>query len=548
MTAEREELPVDILFVGAGPASLTGALHLKRQLLAMGNDDVEIAVIEKGQSIGAHILSGAVVDPRPLEELLGEDWRDKGVPVEAWVDQEEVRHLSAGGAMRIPVPPMLKNHGFPVISLSEMVQYLKDQCEEAEIMVFEGFPGDSFIRDEEGHVAGVRTMDKGLDENGEPGSTYEPGADIHARCVVLGEGVRGSLTKQLIEEEKLEGRNPQIYGTGCKELWQLPEGRLPAGKVIHTSGWPLESGEYGGSWIYGLSGNRASVGFVTALDAGQPWTDPWENFQHWKTHPYIAKILEGGEILKAGAKCLPEGGYWSRPRPYGDGFLIIGDSGSNLNVSRLKGVHTAMKTGLLAAEALLDAIRKDDFSAATLQGYEKRFDDSWLKSELYRVRNYRAEFQGRGFWGGAIRAGIKYVLGGVGAEFAPLKADHDEMVTLKEARNEPNAPDYDGKHLIDKETQVFHAGSIHSEHQPSHLKVAEPDLCVTKCKEEYGNPCQHFCPANVYEMVDDGSGSERLQINHSNCVHCKTCDILDPYQVIQWTVPSDAGGPKYQGL
>ncbi|MEE2883783.1 MAG: electron transfer flavoprotein-ubiquinone oxidoreductase [Planctomycetota bacterium] len=548
MSIEREELSVDILFVGAGPACLTSALHLKRQLTAMGNEDVEIAVIEKGQSVGAHILSGAVVDPRPLEELLGEDWRDKGVPVDAWVETEQVRHLSETKATRIPVPPMLKNHGFPIVNLSDMVCWLKDQCEQAEVMVFEGFPGSEFLRTEDRHIAGVRTMDKGLNADGEPGPNFEPGANIHARCTVLGEGVRGSLTKQLIEEQQLEGRNPQIYGSGCKELWQLPAGQFSAGRVLHTSGWPLSSTEYGGSWIYGLSGNRASVGFVTALDAKQPWTDPWENFQRWKEHPFIAKILEGGEILKAGVKCLPEGGYWSRPRPWGDGFLIIGDSGSNLNVSRLKGIHSAMKTGLIAAETLLEALRKDDFSGDTLSIYEQRFEKSWLKDELYRVRNYRAEFQGRKFWSGAIRAGFKYVLGGIGKEFAPIEADHDEMLQLSEAEQEPPPPSYDGKRLIDKVTQVHHSGSVHSEHQPSHLKVADTDLCASRCKEEYGNPCQHFCPANVYEMIDDGTGTERLQINHSNCVHCKTCDILDPYQIINWTVPSDAGGPKYQGL
>ena len=340
MSIEREELSVDILFVGAGPACLTSALHLKRQLAAMGNQEVEVAVIEKGLSVGAHILSGAVVDPRPLEELLGEDWRDKGVPIEAWVESEEVRHLSATKATRIPVPPMMKNRGFPIISLSEMVCWLKDRCEEADVMIFEGFPGSEFLRDEKGQITGVRTMDKGLDASGNPGPNFEPGADIHARCTVLGEGVQGSLTKQLVEEQQLQGRNPQIFGTGGKELWRLPAGQFPAGKVLHTSGWPLSSSQYGGSWIYGLSGNRVSVGFVTSLDGKQPWNDPWENFQRWKEHPFIAKILEGGEILKAGVKCLPEGGYWSRPRPWGRGFLIIGDSGSNLNVSRLKGVHS----------------------------------------------------------------------------------------------------------------------------------------------------------------------------------------------------------------
>lgn len=545
---ERDEFPVDILFVGAGPANLTAAYHLARSLKAAGKEPIEIAIIEKAQKVGNHILSGAVVDPAPLEELLGADWRQSGIPIEGFVDREEVHHLGENSSRRIPVPPMLQNHGYPIICLSEVVSWLKERCEEEEVMIFEGFGGSEFLWDDNGKIAGVRTMDKGLGSDGKPGPSFEAGADIHARCVVLGEGVRGSLTRVLTEKFELEGKNPQVFGTGCKELWQLDEGRFPAGKVIHTSGWPLRDGDYGGSWIYGLAKDRVSVGFVSALDIGEPWSDPWENFQRWKTHPLVRSVLEGGEILKAGVKAVPEGGFWSRPRSHGDHFLIVGDSASLLNISRLKGVHTAMKSGLLAAETLVEAVATNDFSEASLAGYQRRFETSWLHGELYRVRNYRAEFRGRGFWSGAIHAGLKYVLGGIGKAFKPLASDHSEMKKLPSSSPSPAPLEYDGKYLIDKVTQVFHAGSVHSEQQPSHLKVADTDLCRTRCAQEYGNPCQYFCPANVYEMVDEPGGLQRLQINHSNCVHCKTCDILDPYQVITWTLPSDAGGPKYMGL
>ena len=545
---QREELPVDVLFVGGGPANLAAAYHLAKSLKEKGRDDISIAVIEKGQSIGAHTLSGAIMDPIAINELFPEGWREAGCPIEAEVGKEVVLQLtSEKGGIKVPiVPPPLKNHGFVIVTLSEVVGWLKDKVEELDVMVFEGFPGNEFIFEGDA-VAGVRTIDKGIGADGQPGPNFEPGADIFARCTVLGEGPRGSLTKQLTEKLNLHGENPQIFGTGGKEVWQLPEGRFPAGQVMHTAGWPLRDDQYGGSWIYGLGNNRVSIGFVTALDTGDPWLDPWEMFQRWKTHPKIREILEGGEILKAGAKTVPEGGYWSRPKSHGDGFLIVGDSGSNLNISRLKGIHTAMKTGILASETILDAIEKDDFTDATLSGYEDRFQESWLKKELYKVRNYRQEFKS-GFKKGALKAGVKFMLGGAGKERIPVEADHAEMQKLADAKPAPAPLEYDGKYLIDKRSQVYLSGAIHNEHQPTHLHVADPDICRTKCAQEYGNPCEAFCPANVYEMVDDGGGGKQLQINHSNCVHCKTCDVLDPYQVITWNVPSDAGGPKYQGL
>ncbi|MFQ5654997.1 MAG: 4Fe-4S dicluster domain-containing protein [Planctomycetota bacterium] len=544
---EREVLPVDILFVGAGPANLAAALKLGRDLKERGRDDLEIALIEKSQAVGAHILSGAIMDPRAMAELLGEGWREEGCPVEGIVEEEAIYNLTDTAARRFPmIPPPLKNDGFPIVTLSDVVAWLKEKVEATGVMVFEGFPGNELLW-EGTRVAGVRTIDKGLAADGSPGPSCEPGAEIQARCVVLGEGSRGSLTKALTRKLGLDGPNPQIYGTGCKEVWKLPEGRFPAGRVLHTAGWPLREDQYGGSWIYGMKDDRVSIGFVTALDGRDPWLDPWEMFQRWKSHPMLRDILEGGEILKAGAKSLPEGGYWSRPRSHGDGFLILGDSGSLLNISRLKGVHSAIKSGLLAAETILGAIERDDFSEASLKDYEDRFQSSWLRKELYRVRNYRQEFKS-GFKKGALKAGVKYVLGGFGRERLPVEADHKEMRKLADARPRPEAPQYDGEMLIDKATQVFHSGAVHNEHQPSHLLVADTEVCRTTCAEEYGNPCESFCPADVYEMVEDQEGGRRLQVNHSNCVHCKTCDILDPYQIITWTVPSDAGGPKYHGM
>jgi electron-transferring-flavoprotein dehydrogenase len=544
---EREKLEVDVLFVGAGPANLASAWKLAKLLEERGQE-AEIAVIEKAQNVGDHILSGAIMDPRAIEELAGPNWRDE-CPIDAEVGEEKVYHLSEKGARKFPfVPGPLKNHGNYVTSLSRVVAWMKDKVEELGVMIAESFPGNEMLYEGD-RVVGVRTIDMGVDKNGEPTGAFMPGTDIIAKVTVLGEGSRGSLTKQLEAKLGLQGQNPQTYGTGIKEVWDVPAGRIKAGEVWHTAGWPLPANHYGGSWVYGMSDTRVSIGFVSALDGGDPGFDPHGTMQRWKTHALIANLLEGGTIVKAGAKTVPEGGYWSRPRSHGDGFLILGDSGSLLNIARLKGIHTAMKSGLIAAETIADALAADDFSSAQLKNYEEKFQASWLKEELWKTRNYRAYFQ-RGFWMGGFLSNLATTLGGkVLGDKLPIHTDAEAM--KKKAAVAASSPDFkpDGTATFDKVTSVYQAGAIHEENQPSHLVIADTDLCATKCAEEYGNPCEKFCPAAVYEMVDVvGSDKKQMQINFSNCVHCKTCDIADPYGVITWTVPSDAGGPKYMGL
>ncbi len=558
---DREIIDCDVLLVGAGPASLACAYHLARLLDAAG-EKREILLVEKGKEVGQHILSGAVMDPRGMDDLFGGKWRDEGCPVDAPVESEAIYYLTEKGKIRFPfVPPTLRNHGCFVVTLSHVVRWLKEKVEALGVNVLEGFPGKEILWDKSGRrVTGVRTADLGIDRDGNPGGSFTPGTDLRAKVTVLGEGTRGSLTKTLVDRLGLHGPNPQIYGTGVKEIWELPEGRIRPGEVYHTAGWPLRSSHYGGGWIYGLPGNRLSIGFVPGLDYRDPRFDPWMAAQEWKTHPWIRSILEGGKVLKTGAKTVPEGGFWSQPKLYGDGFVIVGDAGSFLNAPRLKGIHTGIKSGMLAAEAIFDALKADRHDGAALSGYERRYRESWLCDELRTVRNVRQAFQGS-FFLGMLRAGIMLCTGGrVIADRLPVKADAAHMERLAEAASRHGeameSPKPDGVLTFDKVTGVFHAGAMHEENQPSHLLVRDLDICRARCREEYGNPCERFCPANVYEMVDDlespprgdGAPARRLHINHSNCVHCKTCDIMDPYGIITWTVPSDAGGPKYVGM
>jgi electron-transferring-flavoprotein dehydrogenase len=553
----REVLEVDVLFVGAGPACLAGAIRLAQ--LARAHDEnveqsgtgrklgeINIAVIEKASEVGMHSLSGAVLDPRAIRELFP-DFQSRGFPIEKPVETDAVHFLTTGGQFRLPItPPPLQNHGNFVVSLHKVTRWMAAEAEKLGVNIFAGFTGGEILYAGD-RVVGVRTGDRGVDKHGQPKGNFEPGIDIRARATVLGEGPRGSLAKHLVPRLGLDRDSlPQIYATGVKELWRMPPGSLRDGRVLHTMGFPLPRDVYGGGWIYNQADDILSIGFVVGLDYGHPATDPHALFSRWKTHPFVAGLLQGGEMIAYGAKTIAEGGYWSMPRLYADGVLLVGETGGFLNSMRLKGIHLAMKSGMLAAEALLDALASGDTSAERLRAYDDRFRKSWAHGELYRVRNFRQGFRD-GLLGGMLHTGLQLVTGGRGLfERRRMAPDYQHLRKLAATNGAVPAPVvFDDKLTFKKLTDVYHSGTVHEEDQPSHLQITEPDLCAGRCTEEYGNPCTHFCPASVYEMVDAPGGGRKLLVNFTNCVHCKTCDIMDPYQVINWVTPEGGGGPNY---
>ncbi len=553
---ERDQLDADVLIVGGGPAGLACALRLAQLKAQPGSKlaDATIVLLEKGSYVGAHAISGAILDPRAFRELMG-DFLAEGCPVEAPVAADDLYFLSKQGRFRFPIlPPMLRNHGNYIASLNKVVKWMAAKVEAAGIDVFPGFAGQELLI-EDGRVSGVRCGDRGVDKDGNPKGNYEPGIDIRAKVTILAEGSRGSLTKALVRRQNLdEGRNPQIYATGVKEVWEVPEGRLPAGDVVHTMGWPLAAEEYGGGFLYGMASNRVSAGFVVGLDYRNPWTDPHALMQEWKSHPSVRAVIEGGKLVTYGAKTIPEGGFFSIPQIAIDGCMIVGDAAGFLNAARLKGIHLGMKSGMLAAETAAEAIDAGDSSKALLGRYEDRVLSSWVGDELRGVRNFRQGFSG-GIWKGMLHTGLVLATGGRGLrERLPTRPDHAHMLRLEEMRHlgrnaAPPERRFDGNLTFDKLTDVYDSGTRHEENQPSHLKIADLDICNGRCRQEYGNPCQYFCPASVYEMVatEDG-GSSRLQVNFTNCVHCKTCDIADPYEIITWVPPEGGGGPDYIDL
>ncbi|MGA2759014.1 MAG: electron transfer flavoprotein-ubiquinone oxidoreductase [Candidatus Cybelea sp.] len=548
---QRDQLEVDVLFVGAGPASLAGAIRLG-QLAAEAGRALEILVIEKAAEVGNHGISGAVMDPRAIEELLP-NWRESA-PVESPVTSDELWFLTTGGKIKAPLtPPPLRNTGKYVTSLQKLSKWLGEKAEEAGAQVFPAFPGQELLWEGE-RVIGVRTGDKGLDHNGQPKSNYEPGADILAKVVVLGEGPRGTLAKQAEARLGLtEGREPQVYAAGVKELWQLPDDRFKAGSVIHTLGYPLPPETFGGGFIYGMSGNVLDIGMVTGLDYKNPTTDPHNELQRMKEHPAIARMLDGAKLIRYGAKAIPEGGLFAMPRPYADGLLIVGDSAGFLNGMRLKGIHLSMKSGMLAAETLWDALQAEAYDGATLASYERRFKESWAYAELRTARNFHQGFH-NGLLPGLINAGLATFTGGAGFGFINKLSGEPGYARMKkmgwEPKQTPRAK-IDNVLTFDKLTDVYNSGTMHEENQPSHLIVADTNICRDRCTVEYGNPCRSFCPAAVYEPLfekTDGKFEGRLQINFTNCVHCKTCDIADPYQIITWVPPQGGEGPVYTGM
>ena len=568
---EREQLEMDVVFVGAGPANLAAALHLKNLIkehdefiergIKRGNKigDLEIAIIEKGAAVGAHILSGAVMDPRAIRELMP-DFIEQGCPVDSTVESDAFWYLTENRAFASPItPPPLKNHGKYIISLSRMCEWLGEKCEEAGINIFPEFPGAEILYDETERIIGVRTGDKGIDKEGHPKGNFEPGVDLMAKVTVLGEGSRGSLTKQLSQRLNMnDGKEAQVFSLGVKELWEVPAGNFDEGQVVHTLGFPSDTHTYGGGWIYGMKNNVVSIGYVTGLDYLDPLIDPHAEFQKFKTHPQIAKILEGGKMLKYGAKTINAGGWHTMPKLYGNGVLIIGDSASFLNGQRIKGIHTAMKSGMLAAETIINAFDHNDFTEKTLEHFEGKVNASWLYDELYAVRNFHASFQS-GRWSALVNGGLQFISGGLAWGFMPVQhhvAGHERMEKLDKydhprgeiARRYADLK-FDNKLTFDKVTDVYHGAVSHDEDQPSHLHILDTEICATRCTEEYGNPCQRFCPAAVYEMEENSkTGRREIKVNFSNCVHCKTCDIADPYQIINWVTPEGGGGPNYKGM
>ena len=551
MAAQSEQLEADVLIVGAGPAGLSCALHLanliKKHNESGGKPELSaenIYVLEKGREIGAHQLSGAIMNPKALAELVPDF--AKTAPLDTPVTDDAALFFTEGSSFRFPItPPPFKNKGNYVISLSRLTKWLGSLVEKSGVNLFTQFGGAQLIYERQG-IAGVITEDKGLDKNAKHKSNYTPGYELRAKITVLAEGPRGSLTKQLVEKYELDNINPQIYSIGIKELWDVQAGRIEPGYVAHTLGWPVATDMYGGGWIYGLSNNRVSIGLVIGPEYSNSQFDPHEAFQKWKTHPFIRKVLEGGKLVRYGAKTIPAGGWYSMPRNYVDGGLLIGDSGGFLDSQRLKGIHMAIKSGMLAAETIIDALKTGDTSAKALSAFPKKVEQSYIKKELWAVRNFHQSFK-YGLYGALFHTGLQFVTGGRGL-IDPMHV-HAGYQDYKKINGRP-APERfkgDGKLTFDRLTDVYHSGTRHEEDQPCHLVVRDLNVCSTKCVEEYGNPCQYFCPAAVYEMVKEKDAT-KLRISAANCVHCKTCDIADPYQIIDWVIPEGGGGPNYEGM
>jgi electron-transferring-flavoprotein dehydrogenase len=560
MTDEREVMDVDVLFVGGGIASLSGALHLSNLIEAHRQrgggkelDEVVIAIVEKGASFGAHGISGAVMDPGPLKELVP-DFLEKGAPLEGEVKKESIYFLTKSGKIKAPMtPPPLSNHGNYVVSMSKLNQWMAGLVEENGVYLFPGFAGVEILYDE-GKVIGARTGDKGIDAKGEKKPNYEPGTDLHARVTVFGEGSRGSLTRALIEHLELDkGKNPPGFEVGVKEVWELPETRLQPGEVVHTMGYPLRSDTFGGGFIYGMKDNMVCVGQLVSLDYADPFIDAHREFQRFKLHPLVSDLLKDGKLVQYGAKTAPVGGYFSIPALSFPGGMIIGDGANLFNGQKIKGIDIAMKSGMLAAQTIFEGLVHDDLSDVRLAGYGKAMAESEEIKGLHKVRNFHQAMT-RGLYRGLMTAGMQYLFGGrviSGRLGAVPDYSHMTKVTEKYGTSTPSAEvigdiKYDGKLTFDKETDVYFSGATHEENQPCHAKIKDLDICYGTCAEYFHNPCVRFCPASVYEMtVDESTGNKTMKVNFSNCVHCKTCDVKDPFENIEWVPPEGGGGPKY---
>jgi electron-transferring-flavoprotein dehydrogenase len=540
---ERDVMEYDVVTVGAGPAGLSFAIRLKQL-----NPDISVCVIEKGATVGAHILSGAVIEPGPLDALLP-GWRDQPPPICVPATDDEFWLLSKTGRRKLPTPPGLHNRGNFIVSLGAMCAWLAPQAEALGVEIYPGFAAAAVLHGDDGRVIGVRIGDMGVAKDGTHKSGFTAGIDIKAKVTVLAEGARGSLTKQLVKRFSLDAASdPQAYSIGIKELWQVPAGRVTPGKIVHTLGWPASNDIYGGSFLYHMDADRIALGYVSGLDYADPEYKPWEAFQQWKNHPSVAPLLEGGSIVSAGARAIVTGGWQSLPNVEMPGALLIGDGAGLLNVPKIKGTHQAIRSGMLAAEHLAQSLAQ---GALTAEGFDAALRASAAMAELRGVRNIKPGFK-RGLWFGMFNAAWETVTGGLSPWTLHNKPDWSSLDKL--GIQEQPKRDYLQRTLAprDRLQGVYFAATQHDENQPVHLVVHDTSICIERCTVEYDNPCTRFCPANVYEIVDsiadDGSSGKRLQINAANCVHCKTCDIKDPYEIITWVTPEGGSGPNYQNL
>ena len=538
--SEREAMEFDVLIVGAGPAGLSAAIRLKQL-----EPEINVCVVEKGGEVGAHILSGAVIEPRSLDELLP-DWRENDAPLTTPAGEDRFLYLTATRAIRLPTPAQMHNKGNYIGSLGNVCRWLAQQAEALGVEIYPGFAAAEIL-EEDGRVVGVATGDMGIEKSGEHGPNYQPGMELRAAYTLLAEGCRGSLTKKVIDRFKLrDGRDPQTYALGVKELWEVPAEAHRPGLIEHSIGWPLDSGTYGGSWLYHWGDRLVSYGFVVGLDYKNPWLSPFDETQRFKTHPEMRRHFEGGRRISYGARALSEGGLQSMPKLTFPGGALIGDTAGFLNVPKIKGTHTAMKSGMLAAEAV--AAARADGSPAEPAMFNDLVRDSWVHAELASARNIRPSFSKFGLYGGMAYSALDtYVLRGR----APwtMHHPHADNETLAKAADSPKIayPKPDGKLTFDRLSSVFISNTNHEENQPAHLKLRDPGRWKGVNWDEYRSPESRYCPAGVYEAVGVEEGEPRLQINAQNCVHCKTCDIKDPTQNIDWETPEGSGGPNYPG-